>query len=613
MINKYINIDKGSKAKTFISVLLSIVLVCSMFCISSCGINKGQNKDSIDICRASEPLSLDPGLNTTVDGSILINHLFSGLAQWKKDPVSGEVVVVKDLCEELVEPVANADGTYTYTYKLNRDAKWNDGKPVVAQDYVFGWNRSASVELASDFGYMFENVLGYDDIWADNPPANAKLAISALDDYTFQVTTTSKVAYWNELLAFPVFLPMRQDICDSEGMWAAKPETYISNGAYKMTQWTHNSLIVTEKSDTYPFKDEITMPKINWYLSDNANNQLANFKNGDWQLIKDIPTNEIASIKKQYPEKFHTDDQVGVYYIAWQIDFDLSPVGGQKLTDEQQAEVRRAISLMIDRNYICNNIVQQGEIPAATFVPKGVKEANGSQFYLNAGGANKGYYGYFKTDEDNIKENYGKAIEILHKYYHFNDDGDITDFPPMTYIYNTNEGHKAIAEYLQNVLSTVGIKLSLENQEWATFLATKKQGNFTMCRDSWVADYNDATCYLNLPVTTAGNNDAKFGKGEHKNKAIYTLDLSDIPGYESKSVQNGTWAQTYDTVIKYASDEENLAIRDKLLHRAEDLVMSTGALVPLYYYTETYLLQPNVKGFYSNPLGCWFLKQVTVD
>lgn len=143
----------------------------------------------------------------------------------------------------------------------------------------------------------------------------------------------------------------------------------------------------------------------------------------------------------------------------------MSPTDGAKLTEPQQAEVRKAISNLIDRNYIVNSIVQQGEVPASTFVPKGVKEINGSQFYQNAGGKDKPYYGYFPTAEDTIKDNYSKAIETLKKYYKFDENGDITNFPTLTYIYNTNEGHKAIAEYIQNILSTIGIRMTLENME----------------------------------------------------------------------------------------------------------------------------------------------------
>lgn len=597
-----------------VSLGLLAILVCALIIPFTGCTGNNQKKDYIDVCEASEPQSIDPGLNSTVDGSTMINHLFAGLAQWKKDPASGEVVIVPDLAVSLPEPVHNSNGTFTYTYKIRNDAKWTDGKPVTAHDFVFGWNRSASVDLASDFSYMFEIVEGYDKIWdEDNPDPNAKLNVKALDDYTFQVVTTSNVPYWNEYLAFPVFLPLREDVVDNEGMWATKPETYISNGAYKLTEWKHNSVITMEKTDTYPMSDEITMPKINFYLSDNANNQLANFKTGDWEFIKDLPTNEISTLKRDYPTQYHCDPQTGVYYISWQINFDLSPVGGRHLNQKEQAEVRGAINLLLDRNYITDYVLQGGQLPASTYVPAGIKDTDGKQFYQNAGKAGNPYYGYFPTGPEYIKDNYAKAIETLKKYYTFDDKGFITDFPQMTYIYNTNEGHKAIAEYFQNVLNGLGIKVALENQEWATFLQTKKTGNFTMARNSWVADYNDALTFLDLNITSSGNNASRYGKEQHATEAIYDLDLSGIKGYESKSVKNGTWKTTFDALISMIKQEQSAEIRNKLMHKAEDLLMETNCCCPVYDYTHTYLLSDKVKGYYSNPLGIDFFMYTTIE
>ena len=143
----------------------------------------------------------------------------------------------------------------------------------------------------------------------------------------------------------------------------------------------------------------------------------------------------------------------------------MSPVNGQKLTEPQKAEVRNAISLLLDRNYITEYVAQGGQTPAGTYIPAGIKDTDGKMFCENAGDATKPYSGYFPTDKSYVKENYEKGIEILKKYYKIDSEGFFVDFPPITYIYNTNEGHKAIAEYFQNVLSSIGIKITLENME----------------------------------------------------------------------------------------------------------------------------------------------------
>ena len=269
---------------------------------------------SMAVCLSSEPDTIDPALNSAVDGATLVAHLFSGLAKWSQD-ADGNLVIVADAAEELVEGVVNADGTVTYTYTLREGLKWSDGQPVVAGDFVFAWNRAAGTELVADYGYMFEVVDGYAEIWATDDAGNyvnpdAKLNVSAPDDKTIVVTLENSVAYWNELLAFPTYYPVREDVVSNEA-WATDPSTYVCNGAYTITSWEHDSVIVLEKNPNYVDADTILMDKIEFYLSDDSNNMLANYENGSWVMIDDVPTNEIANLKVEYPEEFVVAGQIG--------------------------------------------------------------------------------------------------------------------------------------------------------------------------------------------------------------------------------------------------------------------------------------------------------------
>ena len=284
--------------------------------------------DGINVCLASEPDTIDPALNSAVDGATLIAHLFSGLAKWAQDE-NGNLEIVADAATELPAGVPNDDGTITYTYTLRDGLKWSDGEDVKASDFVFAWNRAASAALAADYGYMFDVVKGYDEVSAvddDGNPVNpdAKLAVEAVDDKTIKVTLLTDVAYWNELLAFPTYFPVREDVVSNEN-WATDPQTYISNGAYKLQSWSHDSLITLVKNDEYVDADEVKMETINFYLSDDANNMLANFKKGDWQLIDDVPNNEIASLKEEFPTEFKIAGQIGTYYVCWNINEDILP------------------------------------------------------------------------------------------------------------------------------------------------------------------------------------------------------------------------------------------------------------------------------------------------
>ena len=270
---------------------------------------------SISVCLASEPDNLDPALNSTVDGATLISHLFSGLARWTQDDV-GSLTVTADCAESLPEGVRNEDGTVTYTYTLKENLKWSDGKPVTAGDFVYAWNRAASGETGAGHGYLFEVVAGY---------GTEKLAVEAPNDRTLTVTLRNPVGYWNELLAQPSFFPVRQDIVSGNEGWATNPQTYICNGAYRMTGWEHDSVITLEKNENYYDAQSVIMAQIRFYLSDDTNNMLSNFKNGTWLVIDSVPTNEIAALKQQYPEEFIIADQLGTYYLCWNINQSLAP------------------------------------------------------------------------------------------------------------------------------------------------------------------------------------------------------------------------------------------------------------------------------------------------
>lgn len=637
--------------KKFLSLLLAMAMVLSL---AACGSGDKPSEStapdaskapgessaptgpsSMAVCIASEPDTIDPALNSAVDGATLVSHLFSGLAKWAQDD-SGNLIIVPDAATELPEGVVNEDGTVTYTYTLKDGVNWSDGKAVTAGDFVFAWNRAASPELGADYGYMFEVVDGYavmnemtpvldengepkkDEETGDpvmeiaNP--DAVLNVKAVDDKTLEVTLANAVAYWNELLAFPTYFPVREDVVSNEA-WATDPSTYVSNGAYTMTGWDHNSVITLEKNEHFHDADSILMDKIEFYLSDDANNMLTNFQNGSWLLIDDVPTNEIANLKESDPEQFVVAGQIGTYYACWNINQEILPAGSNLTgveAEKARQEIRSAISLLLDRNYIVEDIAQGGQVPASSFVAMGMTEPDGKQFYQNTG-VSADFDGYYDVSADALESNYASAVETLKKYYTFDEASQkFTDFPTITYLYNTGSGHEAIGQYIQAAVSSVGINVNMENQEWNTFLNTRKNGDYGIARNGWLADYNDPICFLDMWVSGSGNNDIQYGKGAHKDLAMYSLDLTGL-GYEDIKVENGTWAQTYDVLIntiKACTDNE---VRYQLMHIAEDMLMDTGCIIPLYFYTDIYMLNSSVDGFFSNPLGYKYFMYCTVN
>ena len=214
---------------------------------------------------------------------------------------------------------------------------------------------------------------------------------------------------------------------------------------------------------------------------------------------------------------------------------------------------------------------------------------------------------WFKRVHDTV-EQYGIVPE---DYYNFDEATQkFTNFPTLTYLYNTSEGHKAIGEYLAATVASVGITMNLENQEWNTFLNTRKNGEYSVARNGWLADYNDPICFLDMWVSGSGNNDVQYGKGAHAELAMYNLDLTGL-GIDVK-VENGTWAQTYDVLISKIKACTDTTTRYALMHVAEDMLMATGCITPLYYYTDIYMLSDKVDGFFSNPLGYKYLMYTTI-
>lgn len=609
--------------KKLLSLMLATVMALSLVACgdtnvstetgaASTGTEVAEAATSLAVCLASEPATLDPALNSAVDGATMVAHLFSGLAKWSQD-ADGNLVIVPDAATELVEGVTNEDGTVTYTYTLKDGLKWSDGQPVTAADFEFAWKRAASVELAADYGYMFEVVDGYADVWAEEPAADAALNVKALDEKTLEVTLSNAVAYWNELLAFPTYYPVREDVVANEA-WATDPATYVCNGAYTISAWEHNSLITLTKNENYHDAAAVTMPTLEFYLSDDAANMLTNFENGAWKLIDDVPTNEIANLKVNYPDEFVIAGQIGTYYVCWNVNEEILPEGSELTGAEAEAaraEIRNAFGLLFDRNYIVEAVAQGGQVPASSFVAMGMTNPDGTEFYKTAGTSEE-FDGYYNVAVEAYEANYAAALETLKKYYTFDEaTGMFTNVPALTYLYNTSEGHKAIGEYLQAALAGVGVTMNLENQEWATFLETRKNGDYSVARNGWVADYNDPICFLDMWTSVSGNNDVQYGKGAHTDLAIYDLDLTAL-GYDIK-VEDGTWADTYDVLIatiKSCTDNET---RYALMHVAEDILMSTGCIVPLYFYTDLYMIDDSVKGFYSNPLGYKYFMYTTVE
>ena len=559
--------------KKFLALALASVMAVS---VAACGSSSSTNDTSaadssttteaadttasadgynLAVCLASEPMTIDPALNSAVDGSIMTNHMFEGLVKWV-DNGSGEAELAPGQAESW-EKTVNDDGTVTYAIKMRDGIKWSDGKDVTAGDFEYSWKRLADPATAADYCYMIDMVQGYAEV-ADGSADKDTLGIKAIDDKNLEITLSYDCPYFEEIMAFPATFPVRQDIVEGNEEWTYSPETYIGNGAYKMVEWSHNAYILTEKSETYYDYEKLGPDTIKYTLLDDNNAMLAAFNSGELNFIMNFPTDEMANYLAS--GQITVAPYIGTYYVCFNTEDEVfsNPL------------VRQAFSLVIDRNYIVENVSQSGEVPATGYVPSGVYDAEGANGddFRTVGGE------YYSVSADDYQANCDKARELLAEAGYPNGEG----FPAVEYMYNTDDRHKAIAEALQNMWQTeLGVTVNLSNQDWNVFLKSRKDGDFQIARNGWIADYNDPCSFLDMWYTGGGNNDAQYSNPE------------------------------YDALIDAAKATSDQTERMAAFHKAEDLLIGQdNVLAPIYFYTNPYMLSDNISGMYYTPLGYFF-------
>jgi oligopeptide transport system substrate-binding protein len=515
----------------------------------------------ITLVLGPEPNTIDPALNSAVDSAIYLSHLFEGLYKYA-DNGQGRAQTVPGLAARAPQKTVNADGTVTYVFTLRDNLKWSDGQPFTAKDIVFSWQRLVDPTTVADYSYMIDMVKNANEIMAGQVN-KSQLGVRAIDDKTLEVIITYDCPFFFEIMAFPAVFPVRESIINSAGdQWTFSPSTYISNGPYRLKEWVHNSYILVEKNPNY-YAPVSGPDNIRFALMDDDNAILAAFRNKEIDFIETPPVDEIPGLLASGDLKIA--DYLGTYYLS---------INNQKapFTDPR---VRRAFSLAIDRNYIVEQITRAGQKPASGFVPSGLYDAAGAGSDFRQTGGD--YYSIAKTDYD---KNVAEAQRLLAEAGYPNGQG----FPVVEYLYNTNDAHRAIAEALQNMWRTaLNVNVTLGNQDWAVFLDTRKNGDYTLARDGWIGDYNDPINFLDMFLTGGGNNNSQYKNPE------------------------------FDALIAQAKSTSIQADRMRYLHQAEDLLLAQdAALAPIYFYTQPYMINPKLSGMYYTPLGYFFFQNVQI-
>jgi len=543
---------------------LIFAAVLSLFAASnfvSCS-QKAQTKETIfTAVLNAEPQTLDPALNVTIDGATYLYHSFEGLYTYKNDGKGGGVLVPGQAAAEPVKE-SNPDGTVSYTFKLRDGLKWSDGAPLTAADFVYSWQREVSPQTAADYSYMFNMVVNANDIIAGKKPTE-ELGIHALDDKTLKIDLTYDCPYFLQIAAFPAGFPVRRDIIEKAGdQWTFNPANYISNGPYKLVEHVTNSYLLYEKNPYYYDAAKIKGPdKLKFELMDDANAALVAYKNGSIDYTQLVPVDETAALLASGDLK--VVPTLGIYYVTY----------NNNKAPFNDARVRRAFSLAIDRNYIVEKITRTGEKPAGAFVPPGIPDvAPGSDFRAVGGD-------YFSVAKEDYDSNITQAKSLLAQAGYPDGKG----FPVVEYTYAMDPLTRAIADALQNMWKeNLGVNVTLHNQDYNVFIENSQTGNYTFARDRWTADFIDPITFLDVFLSNSGNNDPQYRSSE------------------------------YDDIIAKSQSTAVPEVRIPLLHQAEDMLLKRDAVIcPVYYYTLNYLMKSKWSGLYNVPLGFFFFEDVT--
>lgn len=544
---------KSNKLRKICAVALTLTLGMSV--LAGCG-----NKDSADSGRkliynlGEDPETLDPTLNTSSGAGSIIDNAFEGLMRLDEN---------EKAIPGVAEKMEVSDDQLVYTFTLRKDAKWSDGEAVTAKDFEYSWVRALTKDTAAEYNYQLFYIKNGEKFY-NGEASREDLGIEVVDDHTLKVTLEAPTAYFPELTAFTTYFPEREDIvtANPEG-WATEPETYVSNGPFKLVQWDMKDQLIFEKNENYWNKKEIKLPGIVWKLVTDQNTAYASLKSGDFDMVDTVPPAEIENGKNEGLVTIYPN--LATYMLVLNVGKQdgLSEDVKRVLSNEK---VRKALNLVIDRKAIVENVTKSGQVPAYSFVPKGILNEKGEDF------ASKKYY---DAETPNIEE----AKKLLAEAGYPEGKG----LPTLEFMYNTEGDHKLIAQAIQQDWAKIGVNVELTNQEWKVFLNSRQQGQYQIARHGWSGDYVDPMTFLDLWVTGGGNNDAGYSNAE------------------------------YDKLVADAKKEADPDKRWELMRKAEDIIMEEMPIIPLYYYTKVKGAKPEVKGVRVSTLGHVFFDKAYIE
>ncbi|WP_060584853.1 ABC transporter substrate-binding protein [Aeromonas schubertii] len=491
----------------------------------------------------SEPATLDPHKTEGTVESNILRDLFEGLVA---SGPNGEVVPA------VAESWETKDNKH-YVFHLRKNAKWSNGDPVTAHDFVFAFQRAVDPKTASPYSWYLEmpTIANATDIIAGKKPVDT-LGVKATDDYTFEVQLEKAIPYFVSMLSHTTTYPVPKKVIEQFGDKWTQPDNMVSNGAYVLKKWVVNERIELERNKTYWDDAKIVINKVTYLPIQSTNADLSRYLAGEVDLTYTTPIERFKQLKKDYPNELKVTGLVSTYY--YQFNFKKKPF--------DDVRVRTALSYAIDRNVIADKVMGQGQTPAYGLTPDyvdGFKPVVAEWSKLT------------QAERD------AKAKEML-------TEAGFGPGNPLKFelLYNTDDNHKKVAVAVASMWKKLGVQVSLVNQEWKTYLETKKQGQFDVARAGWNADYNEASSMLDLMQTTHGTNDGKYSNPE------------------------------FDKLMSESRDQVDDVARNKLYVQAEEILAKDMPIAPIYQYVTPRMVKPYVGGYPANPLDNLYSKDMYI-
>ena len=474
----------------------------------------------------------DPQMVEDVSGSYFVRDLFEGLMNQDADG---------NLIPGVATGYTTNDAKDVYTFTLRDNARWSDGNPVTAHDFVYAWRRLADPATASPYSW-FADIMALENVGAvmsgESPPE--ALGIRALDNHTLEVRLTASLPYFAAMTTHASTFPSPQWTVRTFGDAWTKPGNIVGNGAYVLTEHIPNETATRERNTMYWNNDATIIDKVVTLVINDENTDFTRWEAGETDKGA-VPSGQYPRLKAEYPDEAISFPRLCTYYMT----FNLSPSGPEAFKD---VRVRQALSYALDRSVVTDKVLQGGQIQAFTFTP----------------GATAGFevpavaFGQMSQDQRNIN------AKLLMAAAGYGPDNPLK----FEYMYNTSEGHKKIAIAAQQMWKeTLGAEATLANQEWKTFLKTRGGQNFDVARGGWCGDYNEASTFLDLMTTPSGYNDGKFSNAEVDELMTSARTMSD-------ATSNYT--------------------------RVEEIMANEMPIIPVYHYTGVFMLRNNLKGWPFN-------------